>query len=378
MSRPNMFSHAGLRHSLSVFLIGLLFFSLSAMDVLAKKSQKKWDYKRDVKIDLLYGATYDNNAMAFSDYDLDRFDDGTLPLVTEVETYDDLYHNLGVKFGVHTPKILGNRKGYLSYTYSYRAHTKNQFLDRSTHTLYGRHDLVKRVDLFGTYIFIPNRYLRDYYDKDHGRVAATEFAYRLGSVGTRFSVKQLKGFTFALRYDFYTIYYNPLFTEYDAEGYGIRFDTNYRVNSNLRLSLILKRRWTDNVGFEANNDAVGVIDDIDSEYGDGSNGEEWYEFGARYTIKEKFGRDFNVNVYARLRYRFYTSDLSIEDDPFHRSREHWMNRYHVDVSTKVMKNLRVSPFFELETRRTDSPLDRVKDVKDYDTFRTGMNFTYSF
>ena len=359
--------------TLLAFVFSVCFLLLA----FAESSQAKpWRLQDKLRMQVLYEIGYDNNYLELSDRDIDRFKDGELGLVTKVESYDALVQNAGIKFRLATPKIFGWRNGSLSYTISYHSYLQNNFNDRATHSLYFSHDLFNRMDIFGSHLYIPNRYLRDYYDRDYGAVYATEFGYRLSGVGIRVSPKFLPGISLAARYEDYSIFYNPRFTEYDTEGWGYRVDLRYRVNSNLSVTGIFKKRFSDNIGFSELDQATTLIEQ-DAEYGDGSNGEDWFEVVLAWKTPKLLRRAWSVELSTRFRHRYYTSELPLAEDPIHRGREHLHSRYGITVDGPLVGNLRGGPMFDYEMRRTDSPLPWVSETKDFDTWRAGIALTYT-
>ncbi|MBS1262749.1 MAG: hypothetical protein MAG453_02112 [Calditrichaeota bacterium] len=342
-------------------------------------NRNPWSWKQHTGLQLLYEAGYNSNILELSAEDIDRFLDGDLTLASPLETYDDFAQSVGVRFRLTLPKWWGWRNGGLTYTFRYLNFVTNPFNDRPIHNLYFSHDLIERVDVFASYLYIPQRFLRDYYDRDLGTVLGTHFDYSLGGVGLRYSPESVKGLRLSARYELFTIYYNEYFTEYDSEGSGLRFDIRYRFNRDFTLTGTAKRRWSDNVGFEA-----GALNDpfdpeaVDAEYGDGSYGEEWFELDFDWAVRGLLPdkRRLDLEASARLRHRFYTSDRPVERDPIHAGREHMHWRFSVAAGTKLAGRLSGGPVLEYEFRRTESPLDWVVETKDFDTFRAMLSLTY--
>ncbi len=362
-----------------ILLLALIFMvsgMIPAQNAFAKKSKKKsWNLKKDVNVELKYSPTYDSNVLDLSDNDIDRFETHNLNFITDVETYDDFIQNVGVKVSSYSPRWIGNRRGFISYSLGYSLHTKNSFNDRAIHSLYASHDLAKGLDVIGSYLLIPQRYFRDFYDKDYKEVFASNFMYELGGFGLKYTPSFAKKFTFSGRYEIFNVFYNSYFTEYDVDGYGVRFDVRYKLNRRTSATMILKRRWADNFGY-VNGYDVAIEEGVDTEYGDGSYGEEWFEFILKHRTKKIMDRRWNLNLNLRLRHRFYTSDLPLIDDPYHRGREHMLNRVLFKVDTKIVKGLSGGPSVTYEWRKTESPTEAVPIVKDYNGIKYGFELVY--
>ncbi|HEX05062.1 MAG TPA: hypothetical protein ENH10_07910 [Bacteroidetes bacterium] len=361
---------------LVLILVTLGLLILFADSVAAKEAS--WNWHDNTTLQLLYEGGYNSNILELSDNDITRFEDGTLPLATNVESQDDLSQSFGLRAKIELPKWWGWRNGDISYTFRYLSFAKNSYNDRPIHTTHFNHDIFNRWDVFFNYMYIPERYLRDYRDRDLDQIIGTQFDYRLGGGGLQYSPEFLKGLRLSGRYEFFSIYYNKYFTEYDSEGWGLRFDARYRFNKYLTVTGIAKRRWSDNTGFNQHLlSAAGGSQAQDSEYGDGSYGEEWFELDANLNIYNVLPKRIDLNAIARLRHRFYDSEQLLADDPVHSGREHIHMMFHLDAKTEVFEGLRVGPVFEYELRRTDSPLDWVVRAKNFDTYRLMLSLSYS-
>ena len=335
---------------------------------------RDWSFKKDTKIDLLYTPGYDNNILELSERDIDRLVDNTLPGITVPNTYDDLTQDFGIKFSFTSPKILG-RKTRLYYTLKYSSFTNNPFNNRTNHSLFLIQDITKKVDFIGGYFLIPNRYLRDYYDKDTGGYHPSEFAYHQYNAGLR--VNLLKKLRVDLRYEGYQVYYNQYFSEYDSEAHGFRGDLRLKLPKRLTVKSTFKFRVADNIGYDESSEIVAANPDLDAEYGDGSYEEIWFEYGLGWVSNPFLGKVWDISIAHRMRCRFYTSQLNIVEDPFHAGREHSHQRIMFNLDTQLLEKLSIGALVEYEFRRTDSEDDRVPIAKDFDTYRAGMKLVYT-
>ncbi len=359
-----------IRHGFATLLIGALTVS---MILPVQSMARAWNWKKDTGFSITYTSGYDSNILELSDDDIDRFENNELPGSTSPSTYDDLVQNFGAKFKIYSPKYLDFRRTRLFYTFGYQSFAGNKYNDRVSHSLFLMQDITRKVDLVASYFWIPQRYLRDYYDRDMGHIYPCEFTYHLYSAGLRFQVtKQIR---LDGRYEGYQVYYNRYFTEYDSESNGFRVGLQVKVLPKLVFDGDVRYRWADNVGFDQNEIVANNASLLDAEYGDGSYGEEWFEYGLSWETPELLNRTWDVQVTHRLRHRYYTSDMSLEDDPFHAGREHLQQRLFLDVNTSIVSGLSGGIALEYEWRRTDSPNDKVPVVKDFDAYRAMLNFT---
>ncbi|MBD3166667.1 hypothetical protein GF324_08710 [bacterium] len=335
-----------------------------------------WSVQRDLDLELRYDVGYDNNILELSEDDLDRYEIDQLRAHDDLETYDDLINTVSLRTRITSPEFLDWRNLRLYYTIGYQSYLRNPHADRVTHSLFFTQDLVKYWDILGGYFIIPERYLRDYYDRDWGEYYSCDFSYHLYSIGIR--GKPFDRLQIEARYEGYQVYYNEYFTEYDTESVGFRAGLEYEINHKLEASLELRRRWADNTGFEQSDFIAPNLEnpDEDAEYGDGSYGEEWIEAGIRWQTPKLLDRSWDTRLSYRMRHRFYTSELSLEEDPFHAGREHWHQRLMLSTEVDVTKRFAVGPEIEYEWRRTESPAERVADIKDFNTYRFWLHLSY--
>ncbi|HEB83539.1 MAG TPA: hypothetical protein ENI92_00915 [Bacteroidetes bacterium] len=375
---PATHSHAPTPHRpRSPFpLFGFSGLLLALLTLAAGAAQARpWDWRRDTGVQLRWRIGYDSNLFDYSASDIDRFLDGRLPLETSLATYDDLVQEWAVRLRFVSPGIHNRYKTRLYYIAGYRSHWKNRFDDRASLSLPLLKRSVRKVDLVDSSFWIRDSYLRDYYDRDTGRVSATKFSYHYGTAGLR--VQLTRSLRAEMRYEGYAVYYNPLFTEYDTKGRGLRGELRWRTSDALSITVELRRRWADNTGYEESTGLAASDSTLDAEYGDGSYGESWLQVGIDWMPDRLVaGREWNLGASLRLRHRYYTSALPLSEDPFHRGREHLQHLLKLSLQTQVFPGIDAVLEAEIEGRRTDSPLDRVIEVKDYDTRRLWLRFSY--
>ncbi len=355
-------------------ILPIIVFCLTFVLLISSAYARPWQLIRDVDVELRYTAGYDNNILELSDEDLDRFDTGTLPAHDDLETYDDFVQTFGFRVRVTSPPIIGFRKARLYYTLGYHSYLKNPQTDRMTHSLFITQDVTRKVDLLGSYFFMPSKYLRDYYDRDWERFYPTEFDYHEYSLGVRADLTDW--LRVDVRYEGYQVYYNKWFTEYDTESDGLRASAQIEVSDPVTVNLQFRKRWADNTGFdEATLGNAGGTDD-DAEFGDGGYGEEYFEYGITWQSPEFLAREWTIELAYRIRHRYYTSDMDWDRDPFHSGREHIQQRLFLDVDTDINDRIGVGISFEYEWRETDSPVDVVPLRKDFDAFRSTLRLSY--
>ncbi len=357
----------GIRFLIAASLLGLL---LATQTVLARS----WDWRKDTGLHLTYTGGYDGNILELSDDDTDRFLDNDLPGPTSPSTYDDLVQEFGVKFKIYSPSYFGYRRTKLFYTLGYKTYSGNSFNDRASHSLFLLQDITREVDLVASYFLIPQRYLRDYYDRDLGTILPCEFAYHLYTAGLRGDVTD--NIRVGARYEGYQVYYNRYFTEYDSESHGFRADMQIKLPRNFVFNAEVRYRNADNVGFKQSDAVIVVNPDMDAEYGDGSYGEEWLVYSLAWESPTWLDREWDITVTHRLRHRYYTSELPLNKDPFHAGREHLQQRLFFDIQTEILPGITGGPSIEYEWRNTDAPVDRVAEVKDFSAFRAMLGLRF--
>ncbi|RJP76916.1 MAG: hypothetical protein C4524_09200 [Candidatus Zixiibacteriota bacterium] len=319
-----------------------------------------------------YTSSYDDNILKYSARDLGRFETNTEPAPSEVNTTDDWINTFSVR--LYQDFSLSRQFKFRPY-YSGRisVFAINSIKNTTSHYVSARLSWRYRLYLTAKYFYLPSYYLRLYRDRDLGTYQGAEFDLTRPAASLRF---RLPPYEVEAEYGREFVYYNNYFTEYDAEAdfYGVT--VAYTGFPRLDASLEYNFKVSDNIGFRQSSTVYLSAAGEDSEYGDGSYEEDRYALNLQYRLPLDSEWDWSVVLGLQRSLRYYQSEQSLVEDPFHAGRR---DRRDI-LETAVI----LSPYYELEfearfiydLRRTDSPDPNVSAIKDFDDRTIEFTLTY--
>lgn len=344
-------------------------------------AKQKRSFSPDWSLSVQLGGRYVNNVIRLSEADIDRFQHNAQPFETPIETYDDWKNELILR-----PKLrlrLPKRHRLIS-VYSFKAaqYASNNFLDYQTHTLNlylrpisSRHRWLINLRAFT----IPSYYLRNHYDRDTGVYHAARFQSWQYRAAPRF--RFWKPLWIELRYGFETTYYNSKFTEYDGEMNSVGIGTEYRGLRPLTFTFRYQRNASDNIGHEQADEYASSPSEFlekDAEYGDASFDEDEFYAKVSGRITSFASVPITGSLSGRLRRRVYTTDNSLDVDPFHRGRLDTRWKISPSVTATFNKKIALIISFSHEERKTLSDIARVEEIKNFRVREMSLMFEYRF
>ena len=368
-----------MRRFLSIALCAVLAFSLLPLDAQARK--RKSLPKLDWGLDLSAAGIYNSNVIGVSAQDRNAFLNDPNSFPTPLESVDDLENELQIHPSLRWRAPLNLMVG-ADYRLKFVHRLRNSFTDYQTHsfTLSARPRVAgyrwsARARVFG----IPSYYLRVYRDRDYSSYESARFANCDYSLTGR--LRWWQSLWSEVGGGYGTYYYNEKFTEYDSEYWNATVGSGYDFATGWSLDGSYTRRISENVG----KDQPGVFNAPpedpsqigDTEYGDSDFDED--DFAA--TIASHLGWITPLPVDASLSYRWrrrvYTTDRSLEQDPFHRGRLDKRGQLTASVKVKVIPSLAAEPYFTYDERRTESEAPQVPLVKNFVRREFGLVLTYT-
>ena len=316
-------------------------------------------------------SNYDDNILRYSERDIDRFIDRTEISPSKISTNDDWKNDARLKFYFDGPKVL-RKPIKFRYFFKYSSYLRNSFKNYLNHSVYISQEVGKIVDVELMYFNMPGYYLREYNDKDINEYHSCDFddeRIRLG-----FSVKPIKQTVIGLQFEFETLYYNKYFTEYDSESRFLNLYVTQKIGKDFTVTGNYGFMKSDNVGYipiVASLVNPGVEED--SEYGDSSYDEDIYEISLRYRLRSESKKNTDFSLQYKLRNRFYTTDNSLESDPFHAGREDNRHRITFEIDRELSKSVDAGIIYVREWRKVESLNQTVKDIKEF----TQNNFAFT-
>jgi len=325
-------------------------------------------------------AIYNDNVLRLSGPDQNSFRAYNPSFRTPLETVDDGETEVSL-----APSIQWRAPSNMMVSGYYRfkavQRKENDFTNYQTHSLSAT--IRPRVRGYkwaakASVFTIPSFYLRVYRDRDYGTYEDARFAN--WEYSGEFSVRPAESLWFSLQGGFGTYYYGEKFTEYDSEyteiGAEARIATPWKPTVTVRYT----RRAAINVGKDQAFQSVPSFDSEqvleDNEYGDSDNNEDEFRMAIRSPLRFSDGLVLDGSLSSRLRRRVYTTDRTVELDPFHRGRLD--NRW--DVTPALTWSLNsafdLDGYFTYEQRDSRSDVPGVSRVKSFIRREVGLGLTY--
>lgn len=309
-----------------------------------------------------WSSSYDDNILKYSSRDIGRFENRTEVAPSEVTTLDDWVNTFGVRL-YRDLSLSRSIKFRPYYSGKISLYSVNQLKNYQSHYFLGRFSYRYRAYLYLQYFYMPGYYLRVYYDRDVGEYRGCEFNLYQPAIRLRwrFPPYEVEG---DLGREF--IYYDGSFTEYDSEAIYWGLSGSYDGIEDLNVTLGYAFKVSDNVGFNQSSLVSPVDPSVDTEYGDSSYEEDQYSLRLSYHIPFESNWDWEVSLAVQRRLRYYQSDLSTLQDPFHIGRKDRRDIIEPAVSFSPSSQVQIELRFSYDLRRTDSPDPVVSSIKNYD------------
>lgn len=325
---------------------------------------------------LEYSPEYDSNILKYSQFEIDRFNQGTEPIgkATPISSLSDWSHCFGVRTTYEHFFIRRNKTSY-GLTARWYAYSNSSIFNHGSLWFKFQQELSRTLDFRFEYSFLDNVALRNFTDRDTREWHTAE--YDFSEYRFKFPLHFRKKLDLTPLYSIRRIYYNNYFTEFDSEGNSLGFEIGYKVKRTLHFSLEYKFITMENVG-KSQTTGSAVLDPIsaDSEYGDSSYEENDMTFSGSYDFDLADIGTFQLGVDYRLRNRVYTTNLSYQDAPFHRDRKHRLTTIGFELSNEPIRFTTISTRLEFEKRVTTSPNPNVPKYKNYQATRFSIKMSY--
>ncbi len=345
----------------------------------AAEARRKALPKIEWGLDLAAGAIYNSNIIGLSAGDRSAFLSDPNAFPTPLESVDDMENELQIHPDVRWRAPLNLMLG-ADYRLKFVHRLRNEFTDYQTHslTLSARPRMAgyrwsARMRIFA----MPSYYLRAYRDRDYGTWEAARFANWDYSLSGR--LRWWQSLWSEAGAGAGTYYYNKKFTEYDSEYRYGTVASGYDFGTGWSVSGTYARRLSDNIG----KNQPGVFNTPpedpsqlgDSEYGDSDFNEDDVTAQVLSRLGWVIPLPTEVSLTYRWRRRVYTTNRSFELDPFHRGRLDNRHQITVAADVAIVSRLTAAPYFTYDERRTDSPNQRVVQVKSFVRREFGLTLT---
>jgi hypothetical protein len=319
-----------------------------------------------------FGASYDSNIFRYSDGDIDDLLDGERLDRFLVESADDLRLEPGV-----TVSLVRNGEGTRSTTLSVgsdlRLATSNGEKSFGKVLVGLRERRAGAAYLALEYEAIPDYHIRALWDED---AAGHEGAYRScdfwkQGFGVEMGSDRSLPIDVAVRWRYEAYRYDPDFVEYDARVGTLGALATVRPRRGLRLDLGYALRQSVAKGYDERGETRSSSDESDTSYD-----QDQYELRARWEAGELWERKAALWLRGLLARRFYLTEKSGEDDPYHAGRDDTYLTVGAGLDVRLTETARLEVFAERRTREAHS--DAVPDMgltKDFEAVSVGLRLS---
>ena len=319
-------------------------------------------------------SNYDDNLLRYSGRDIERFENNTEYYSSKLTTTDDWKNEFRVKAYFETKSIL-TRLFKIKYFGKFAHYYRNPFHNYTNHTLLLSQNITRDLQIHFKYFYMPDYYLREYRDRDSDEYHSCSFDDNQVRLGINYKFSKMTAITFQTQFE--QIYYNEYFTEYDSELILYEGILEHKFSWDFRVNLKIGFCVSDNIGYEPSADsAESSLFEEDTEYGDCSYEEEIYQAEIRYRMKKLLGEDTWFTLQYKLRHRIYTSDNSLDIDPFHAGRLDNRHRAILEISRSLSPRLNTALKYTLEWRTTESDCQSVIKAKKFQQNVFSLSLTY--
>jgi hypothetical protein len=329
--------------------------------------------KPPLTVKLVYSTGYDDNILKYSCRDLASFRNNQENYLPPNTTADDWTNSVGLR--LYKTFSLGRRFSFRPY-YSGKLtlYAVNPVKNQQSHNLQARFSYRNMAYLTLKYIYLPNYFLRVYYDKDTQGDRGADFNLSRLALSLRLNRRpfemELEG---GREYN----YYNPYFTEFDVQADFLGATVTYLGLPFLDASIGYTFKNADNVGFQQGSDLMVIDPNFDTQYGNGSYDEDQYSLNLGYQLP-RIWKDiyWKATLDMRRHYRYYQSESSAVQDPFHSLRRDRRDVIAPSLTVAPTSDFEMQLSFTYDLRRTRSPNPTVPAIKNYDNRVIEFTFIY--
>jgi hypothetical protein len=315
-----------------------------------------------------FGTSYDTNLYRYSDSDVDDFLDGRREGRFASETIDDVRLEPGADLRLVREEP-GRRSTSLALGADWRIPVVNPDKSFARLSIGLREERTGVAFLSARYALIPSYHIRELWDEDDSAYRSCDFVkhgFRLEAGSARSLPVDLAGF---LKYEDYG--YGPGFIEYDGDALTTGVRGVVRPVPGLRVDLSYALRRFEARGADEIGEGRLSSDDSDTTYD-----QDEYDLRARWEAGKWWRRPAVVYFRATLKRRFYLTEKSGADDPYHAGREDTYWILGARAALRLTEASSLEAFVEQRGRAAESPhVSDIGEAKDYTALRVGLRVT---
>ncbi len=319
------------------------------------------------------GASYDSNVFRYSDGDVDDFIDGKGEDRYPDGAVDDLRVEPAVRLSL-TREEPGRRETRLEASGDWRLMVVNgeKSFAKLGATFIEWHDGV--AYLRAEYAAIPRYHLRNVWDPDIDEWYRSPYqSCEFRKHGTRVTLGSDRSLPVDLEgtWKYETYAYGQDFVEYDARAHTVALRATARPRKGIRVDIGYGLRMLTARGYDQVGETRSTSDDSDTTYD-----QDEYDLRVRWEAGRWWGFPTVVHLRGALKRRFYLTDGSGEDDPYHAGREDTYWTFSAKAALRLSGNTTLEAFAEHRRRSSESEfVPDIGDTKDYTANRVGVKLT---
>lgn len=323
--------------------------------------------------------TYDDNVYRYSPGDIDNFVYHREDERFSMETYDDLIVSPSLTVFV-TRRFSQNIQSRLRLSYRCNLFTKNGDRNYQTFSTFLKTTAFKKNYLQLGYFHIPEFHIRPYWDQDVSPLSSDDgekyrecdFARNLFSI--KLGREVFHATRVSVHYERDILYYNQYFTEYDTKANTFGFEIVHTFNPIVRTTFEYAFKMAEAKGYDEPGETKDLSDDSDISYD-----EDQFRGGIEFSISNYVSLPANVTLQYRLNKRYFTTEKSLEQDPFHAGRRDTIHRFSLMTEVEIFRSLSIIGTYEYQRRDVSSKeKERITEVKNYNRNRISVGFELTY
>ena len=352
------------------FSIFHFLFSIFAVSEIAFSSQYpygqveegKWKeistpLSTTVKFEIGFG--YNDNIFKYSAEDIEKFiNNEESDRFSNVESYDDFVttERITVEF---KKRLWKGKNTRMRFKYNRHQYAVNPIKNYQSVILNIRQGLFKKNFFQIGYLLVPQFYIRDYYDTDLKDYRRCDYQKHL--IALKLGRKILRNTTAGIIYKWGYYDYNSCFNEYDTYENLFGAGISHKFSKDIGIEIEYIYKDANAKGYDEEGESV-----LNSDESDISCNQHSVKVDLSYDFKRQINIPLSLKIAYECDYRFYTTQKSVEDDPFHFDREDRKQTFSSGLELRATSNLSINVLYSYRKRDVYSPKkEEITEVKDY-------------
>jgi hypothetical protein len=170
------------------------------------------------------------------------------------------------------------------------------------------------------------------------------------------------------------LYYNPHFTEYDTKANRFGFELLYDCTPWMQAGFEYAFKRAGAKGYDEEGETRESSDDSDISYD-----EDYFQGVIRSDLSGFLSRAVDLSIGYQVARRFYTTEKTLEEDPFHAGRKDSIHRFSIAAAYDLIRAVSLFGRYEFQWRDVNSKGNvRITEVKNYDRNRISLGIELNY